>query len=61
MGGDREVKVKFVKYQNVTGLTLLVEDNHGRQRRDRAYSGSTSLAHPSLGMNVNELKKQDEH
>ena len=56
--GDREVRVKFVKYQHVQSLQLLVEDN-----QDDA--DVTALHHLELigatiaGMNVNELKKQE--
>ena len=59
VGGEREVKVKFVKYQSVTGLTLLVEDN--------ADDSEVTVIHrleligaPIAGMNVNELKKQED-
>ena len=58
VSGEKEVRVKFVKYQSVTSLCLLVEDN-----QDDA--DVTALHHLELigatiaGMNVNELKKQE--
>ena len=60
LGGEREVKVKFVKYQNVTGLTILVEDN--MDDSDVTVIQRLDLIGATIaGMNVNELKKVDEH
>ena len=60
VGGEREVKVKFVKYQNVTGLTILVEDN--QDDSDVTVIQRLELIGATIaGMNVNELKKVDEH
>ena len=60
VGGEREVKVKFVKYQNVTGLTILVEDNM-EDSEVTVINRLDLIGSTIAGMNVNELKKVDEH
>ena len=60
VGGEREVKLKFVKYQNVTGLTVLVEDNVDDS--DVTVINRLDLIGATIaGMNVNELKKVEDH
>ena len=60
VGGVREVKVKFVRYQNVTGLTVLVEDNMD-DAEVTVIHRLELIGATIAGMNVNELKKVDEH
>jgi len=59
--GEREVRVKFVKYQHVTSLSLLIEDN--QDEADVTALHRLELIGATIaGMNVAELKKQsDEH
>jgi len=60
VGGEREVRVKYVKYQHVTSLSVLVEDNIDDS--DVTVINKLELIGTTIaGMNVNELKKQDDH
>ena len=56
---DREVRLKFVKYQHVTSLSVLVEDN--LQDADVTVINRLELIGATIaGMNMSELKKQDD-
>ena len=60
VSGEREVKLKFVKYQNVTGLTLLVEDNMD-ESEVTVINRLDVIGATIAGMNVNDLKKIEDH
>jgi hypothetical protein len=59
LGGDASIMLKFVKYQSVQSLTLFVESN----QNDSEVTGMQWLAvfgSTREGMNVAEIKKQEE-
>eukprot|EP00164_Ancoracysta_twista_P002364 GFYU01003127.1.p2 GENE.GFYU01003127.1~~GFYU01003127.1.p2 ORF type:complete len:180 (+),score=60.93 GFYU01003127.1:27-542(+) len=52
------IPLKFVKFQNVTILTIFVEDNHGEEYT--TLSRVTLIGSKLAGTNVNDIKKQEE-
>ena len=58
VSGEREVRVKFVKYQHVTSLSLLVEDNLD-DADVTAIHQLQFIGATIAGMNVAEIKKQE--